>query len=52
MKNPEKYLKKVLFENGFKILETVRIKQQVKNNDTEIIDIILIAQKQHYEYTN
>jgi len=49
---PEKYLKKVLFENGFKILETVKIKQQVKNNDTEIIDIILIAQKQHYEYTN
>jgi len=41
----EKYLKKVLLENGYTVLETSRKKQPVKNNDIEAIDIVLIAQK-------
>jgi len=41
----EEYLKSVLLKNGYTILEITRKKQQVENNDTEAVDIVLIAQK-------
>lgn len=48
----EEYLKNVLLKNGYTILETTRKKQEVENNETEAVDIVFIAQKQYYEYTN
>jgi len=42
---PENYLKKVLLENGFKILDTIHKKQLIEKNNIEAKDIVLIAKK-------
>ena len=41
----EEYLKSLLHNNRFNILETFRKKQQTENNNLEATDIVLIAQK-------
>ena len=42
---PENYLKSILLENRFKILETAQVQQVIEDNTTEATDIVIIAQK-------
>lgn len=41
----EEYLKRVLHENGYTLLEATRKQQSVENNKTKAIDIVFIAKK-------